>query len=114
MIRFLLVSFLSLNAINAVAANVTIYKDKKGQALLTIVQPSGGKHHPKVKETYYRNDSSKGVYSTNNKAHLSDNYKINQAIKEGDSESLSSSERKLYDEEMEIRIKRIRVMYLGE
>ena len=60
MIKILLVSLLSLNTINAIAASVAIYKDKRGQVLLTTVQPSGkyDKYNKNSKTAYYRNDSS--------------------------------------------------------
>ena len=60
MAKFLLCLLLSLSANSAMAASVAIYKDKRGQVLLTNVQPSGkfDKYRPKVRETYYRSDSS--------------------------------------------------------
>ena len=44
----------------AQAASVAIYKDKRGQVLLTNVQPTGkfDKYNKKVRETYYRSDNN--------------------------------------------------------
>ncbi len=64
----LTLSTLALTTVTtAQAASVAIYKDKRGQVLLTNVQPSGkfDKYNKKVRETYYRNDNSSNTYTDN-------------------------------------------------
>ena len=66
MTRILVCTLLILSANSAIAASVAIYKDKRGQVLLTNVQPSGkfDNHNKKVRETYYRSDSSNVAANT--------------------------------------------------
>ena len=58
---------LSTLSITAQAANMTIYKDKRGQVLLTNVAPSGNfdAYNKKVRETYYRSDNSSNTRNSN-------------------------------------------------
>lgn len=73
MIRVFLYCLLSLTVINAVAANMVIYKDKMGQVLLTNTQPNAKfeLYNKKVKETYYKDCFSKDIETAqkNTKAH---------------------------------------------
>ena len=64
----LTLSTLALTTVStAQAASVAIYKDKRGQVLLTNVQPSGkfDRYNKKVRETYYRNDNARNTYTDN-------------------------------------------------
>ncbi|WP_201504144.1 lytic transglycosylase domain-containing protein [Psychrobacter aestuarii] len=60
---------LSALSVSAFAGEMYIYKDKKGQALLTNVSPKGtnfGKYTKQVKVTYYKNNASNNNdYSSN-------------------------------------------------
>jgi len=58
MIKLLVFSLLALNAANALAGNMYIYKDKGGQVLLTNVNPdvNAEKFTKKVKTTYYKDN----------------------------------------------------------
>lgn len=61
-LRILLGSLLTLTAANVVAANMTVYKNKGGQALLANVNPndSSAKINKKTEVIYYRDDGSSG------------------------------------------------------
>ena len=84
---------LSTLSITAQAANMTIYKDKRGQVLLTNVAPSGNfdAYNKKVRETYYRSDNSSNTRNSNtsNSNASSQNY--------GSSAASSSNSRNAYD-----------------
>ena len=70
MVKLLVGALLTLTAANSVAGNITIYKDKSGEVLLTSVNPSGNfdKFTKKVKVTDYRDD--KAIKSNQNQADL--------------------------------------------
>lgn len=70
MIRLLVGAVLALTAVNVIAGNMYIYKDKGGQVLLTNVNPSSNfdKFTKKVKVTYY--------VDKNNEANKSDKKQI--------------------------------------
>lgn len=92
-LKIVVSSVLALSAVNALAGNMYIHKDKGGQVLLTNVNPSGkfDKFTKKVKVTY-----SDGSYSTPRKvngrvADVASNEEINQAI-----EKLSDEANKHY------------------
>ncbi|TXD97132.1 lytic transglycosylase domain-containing protein [Psychrobacter frigidicola] len=81
---------LSTLSITAQAANMTIYKDKRGQVLLTNVQPSGNfdRYNKKVRETYYQSNNYNSSASSNNNA-ANQNY--------GSSSASKSNSRNAYD-----------------
>lgn len=78
---------LSTLSITAQAANMTIYKDKRGQVLLTNVAPSGNfdAYNKKVRETYYRSGNSSNTRNSNtsNSNTSSQNYGSSAASKSG-------------------------------
>lgn len=64
-------SLLALSAVNAIAANTYIYKDKDGQVLKTNINPSGDydKFNKTLKRTYHKNGSvSTGTYANSSYA----------------------------------------------
>lgn len=95
MIRVLLCSLLSLTAINAVAANLSIFKDENGRVLLTNVAPTGeyAKYNKKVTETYYRGNSSKDT-ATATKNTKTNTTGLAQKSSELDSSSVRSNDKK--------------------
>ena len=66
MVKLLAGALLALTAVNSVAGNITIYKDKDGKVLATNAHPSGNfdKFTKDVKVTYYRNGSSTNANSS--------------------------------------------------
>ena len=60
MVKLLVSALLALTAVNALAGNMYIYKDKGGQVLLTNVNPSGNydKFNKTVKRAYYKDDKA--------------------------------------------------------
>ena len=69
MIRLLVGAVLALTAVNVIAGNMYIYKDKGGQVLLTNVNSSGNfvKFTKKVKVTYYVDQNNEGNKSNQKK-----------------------------------------------
>ena len=82
-------SALTLTTVStAQAASVAIYKDKRGQVLLTNVAPSGkfDAYNKKIRETYYQTNSNTNAYAA---TASSQNY--------GSSKASSSNSRNAYD-----------------
>ena len=71
MTRLLVGAVLALTAVNVIAGNMYIYKDKGGQVLLTNVNPSGNfdKFTKTVKVTYPVDQNNEG--NTSNKKQIS-------------------------------------------
>lgn len=91
-LRILVGSVLALSAVNALAGNMYIYKDKGGQVLLTKVNTSSDvdKFTKKVKVTYYRDSQSYGENKSSQKQEVSKEKKVTYGSS-SDSDSSSTS-----------------------